>query len=399
MKNDRAASLRPLGLYVHIPFCLQKCRYCDFLSAPAAPAVQERYLAALRREIELTARRPEIAGRRFATLYVGGGTPTALQPASLADIVALCLCSFRFVGNGARGEPEVTVEANPGTVAPDGLTRLRAVGVNRLSLGVQSFDDQLLSALGRIHTAQDARAAVAAARAAGFEDINLDLMFGLPGQTLAAWEETLAEAIGLAPEHISAYSLIVEEGTPFGVLAARGELALPDEETEAAQYERAIARLTEAGYRHYEISNFARPGCEARHNLIYWHNEEYLGLGLGAWSYLERPQAGGLIRDANPRDLETYCAALERGELPPREGGEAPSRRREMVETAVMGLRLIDGIDLGAFAERFGVTLDEAFPGVRARLAADGLAETVDGRLRLTGRGVFLANRAWEHFV
>lgn len=399
MKTDRAALLRPLGLYLHIPFCLQKCRYCDFLSAPAAPAVQERYLAALRREIELTARCPDIAGRRFVTLYVGGGTPTALPPAALAEIIALCLRSFSFSGDGADGRPEVTVEANPGTVASDGLARLKDAGVNRLSLGVQAFDDRLLRILGRIHTAQDARVAFAAARAAGFSNINIDLMFGLPEQTLAAWEQTLAEAIALGPEHISTYSLIVEEGTPFGELAARGELALPDEETEAEQYERAIGRLTAAGYRHYEISNFARPGCETRHNLIYWHNEEYLGLGLGAWSYIARQEAGGLVRDANPLALETYCAALERGGLPPREGGEAPSRRREMIETAIMGLRLIDGIDLSAFAERFGVELDKAFPGVRARLAAEGLAETADGRLRLTGRGVLLANRAWAHFV
>lgn len=399
MKNDRAASSRPLGLYVHIPFCLQKCRYCDFLSAPAAPATQERYLAALRRETELTSRRPELAGRRFTTLYIGGGTPTALPAQSVAELVDLCLRSFRFVSGTGSGEPEVTVEANPGTVTPDGLARLRDAGVNRLSLGVQALDDRQLGLLGRIHTAQDARAAYAAARAAGFANINIDLMFGLPGQTLATWEKTLAEVIALGPEHISTYSLIVEEGTPFGELRARGELALPGEEIEAAQYERAIEWLTAAGYRHYEISNFARPGYEARHNLIYWHNDEYLGLGLGAWSCLASSPAGGLIRDANPRDLEVYWGALERGALPPREDGEAPSRRREMAETAIMGLRLIEGIDLRAFAERFGVELDEAFPGVRARLVAEGLAETVDGRFRLTGRGVLVANRAWERFV
>ncbi|MGE5560599.1 MAG: radical SAM family heme chaperone HemW [Chloroflexota bacterium] len=400
MKTESQRGSRPLGLYVHIPFCVRKCAYCDFLSAATPVATQRRYVAALHREIELMAGRPEISGRHFATLYVGGGTPTVLPPADLADIIDACLRRFRFSRAGSDVDAlEVTVEANPGTVTVDGLARLRAAGANRLSLGVQSFDRTLLAELGRIHSAADACAAVAAARAAGFANINLDLMFALPGQTLAQWTGTLDLAIALEPEHISAYSLIVEEGTPFYDRDRRGELARPDEETEAAMYEAAIARLTAAGYHHYEISNFARPGREARHNLIYWHNDDYLGLGLGAWSYLPRDAAGGRVRDANPRDLTAYCESLERGRLPARVDGEMPARRHELTETIIMGLRLIDGLDLEAFCERFNIALDDAYPGVRRDLEALGLVEVVDNRLRLTRRGLLLANRVFAAFV
>lgn len=397
MRTDGEPGEQPLGLYVHVPFCVRKCTYCDFLSASATPATQQRYVAALKREIEVMASRPELIGRPFVTLFVGGGTPTVLPPQDLADIVSLCLRSFNFDG-APDAAPEVTVEANPGTITVAGLARLRAAGANRLSLGVQSFDRQLLGTLGRIHTPAGACAAVAAARAAGFDNVNLDLMFGLPGQSLAQWAATLDLAVDLAPEHISAYSLIVEAGTPLRDRIVGGQLDLPDEATEAEMYDVVIERLGHAGYRHYEISNFAKPGRQARHNLIYWHNEDYLGLGLGAWSYLPRP-GGGRVRDADTRDLDAYCTALERGQLPPRCDAEPPDRRDEMVETVIMGLRLTDGLDLARFSQRFAVGLDDAFPGVRARLEAQGLVTIVDHHLRLTQRGLFVANLAFAAFV
>lgn len=405
----------PIGIYVHIPFCRRKCGYCDFLSFPATAATQAEYVAALRREIELAARRPDVAGRRVATLYVGGGTPTVLPVADLAGIVSLCLRSFAFgdgdsvapesVGPGITSRPEpareVTVEANPGTVTEADLAILRASGVNRLSLGVQALDDRLLTAIGRIHDVAAARAAVTAARAAGFTNLNLDLMFALPGQTIADWQRTLDQAIALAPEHISVYSLIIEEGTPFCERAQRGELERPDEDTEAEMYRLAIARLTAAGYRHYEISNFARPGFESRHNLIYWHNDEYLGLGLGAWSCLRgsaRP-GEGYVRDAVTRDLAAYCSSLAAGAAPERSVAEPPTRRIDLSETAMMGLRLTDGISEPAFRARFGCGIDDAFPGVVDRLVTEGLVERSDAHVRLTGRGLLLANQAFAAFV
>lgn len=406
----------PLGLYVHVPFCRAKCGYCDFLSFPAtAPATQNAYVAALRREIELMARRPDLSGRRFATLYVGGGTPTALPVDDLAGIIELCLSSFNFGDRQSVAEfsvgpavtvaperaPEVTVEANPGTVTAASLARLRAAGANRLSLGVQAFDDRLLRGLGRIHGAEQATAAIAAARAAGFANISLDLMFALPGQSLADWEATLAAAIAAAPEHISAYSLIVEPDTPFAARDAAGELVRPSEDLEADMYQTAIARLTAAGYQHYEISNFARPGYESRHNLIYWHNGEYVGVGLGAWSCLrgDAPPGHGYCRDAVTRDLAAYCAALAAGAPPPRTDAEPPSRQIELSETAIMALRLHEGLSEQAFRARFGCAIADAFPGVVERLVDQGLLARHADSIRLTPTGLPLANRVFAEFV
>jgi len=379
-----------LALYVHIPFCLRKCLYCDFASFADAPVPPAAYVAALVREMELRAARlarPVTA----ATLYLGGGTPSLLAPELVAGVVAAARRQFSL-----SDAAEVTLEANPGTLTVETLAGFRAAGVNRLSLGVQSFDDRLLAGLGRIHTAREAEAAVHLARTAGFSNLGLDLIHGLPGQDPTGWERDLRRATALAPEHISAYALAVEEGTPFHRLAATGELALPPEEEAVRMFEQTSEVLTACGYEHYEIANFARPGYRSRHNQVYWQRGPYLGFGAAAHSFLPTPGWG--IRWRNPADPAAYRAALDRGGLP---AGEVTplSRQEAMGEWFFLGLRLREGVDLAAFPQEFGLTVAEAFPGVLDRLAGQGLVEVAEDRLRLTPKGLLLANQVFLAFL
>ncbi len=379
-----------LGIYVHVPFCPRRCRYCDFPAQIHREDRGERFLAGLAVEARLVAR--VVAGRAALTWYLGGGTPTVFSAAHLAAVAGVLRDAFPLVAGG-----EFTVEANPETVTRDKLLALREGGCNRLSLGVQAWDDRLLAFLGRGHTVADAIAACREARRAGFANVGIDLIYGLPGQTRRQWEETLRQALALEPEHISAYSLQVEEGTAFGRWAREGRLSggergLPDDDAVADMYLAAREILAGAGYEHYEISNFARPGFRSRHNQLYWRNQEYAGLGPGAHSHL----AGRRYR--NTARLDVYAAELAVGRLPVAEE-EVLDERRQMSDTVILGLRLLEGVALADFRRRFGRDLLGVYGREVEELSALGLLEVARGRLRLTERALPVANQVFRRLL
>lgn len=389
-REDRAPA--PVAIYVHIPFCERKCHYCDFNSGVSRAEERERYVAALLREIRAT----PLGDRPARSVFFGGGTPSVLPARSIAAILDALRDRFAF-----PPDPEISVECNPGTIASERmagettrgfLTGLRAAGVSRLSFGVQSFDAGLLARLGRIHTPEQAEESVSLAQAAGFESINVDLMFALPGQTMAHWNATIDRALRLNVPHVSAYSLIVEPETPFAMWDAAGRLTRPSEDEEAEMYETVIRRLGAAGYEHYEVSAFARPGFRSEHNLVYWRNEEYVGFGNGATSYLEGE------RFSNEPRLDRYMALAE-AESPTTAHREHLDLDGQMSETMMMGLRLADGVDRRRFAARFGVDPVERYPDEVARFERPGLLRVTPGAVALTHEGFFVANEVWEAFV
>lgn len=364
-----------LGLYFHIPFCLRKCGYCDFCSYPSRLADREAYVQALLREIRAYA--PRVVEREIDTVYFGGGTPSLLSVGQIATVLNELHSNIAY---RLWGGAEITLEVNPATVTPQTLTAYRQMGINRLSIGVQSFHDGELAALGRLHTAADARACVEAARQAGFDNISIDLMYGIPHQTLDSFTESLKAAIALAPEHVSAYSLKVEEGTPFAQLG--DGLPLPDEDTEFAMYETCVSLLGEAGYEHYEVSNYARPHHRSRHNLHYWRGEEYVGFGVAAHSYFEGYRYGC------DRDLDAYLARAFDG-CP---HGDFIDEQAAEEEAILLGLRLSDGISDNLFARRFGVSFTEKYGAKLAPFVRGGFVLTDNGRTRLTDRGMYVMN-------
>lgn len=384
---EQDASVNALGLYVHVPFCLKKCLYCDFTSYPYSEAAAGVYLDALFKEIEMYSRELPDREKELVSIFIGGGTPTCLPSGSLTAILDRLSRAFSLLPGC-----EITVEVNPGTVDRQSLAELKAGGVNRLSLGVQAFQDHLLSMLGRIHTAVEAVETTRAARMVGFENLNLDFIFGIPGQTIRDWQETLSQAVSLEPEHIAVYGLQLEAGTPLEHLVSRGEIQPCSEELELSLYQTAIRYLSGQGYVHYEISNFTCPGRKSVHNLGYWLNRPYLGLGPAAHSYLR----GG--RYANDSTLEGYAGRLARGELPvyTREAGTV---RTEMAETMFLGLRLISGVDLMAFYRRFGRRAEDVYRLEITRLLKSGLVKIAGGHLYLTAAGLPLANEVFIEFV
>jgi oxygen-independent coproporphyrinogen-3 oxidase len=372
-----------LGLYIHIPFCRAKCGYCDFNSVAGQEAQFGHYAAALAREMQ------QAGPLTVRSVYVGGGTPTVLPLPLLSGILESARRAF-CVEPGA----EVSLEANPGTVGPETLAALRALGVTRLSLGVQSLDEGGLRLLGRIHTPDEAVQACRAARWAGFESVNLDLIFGLPGQSLAAWRATLERALALRPDHLSLYALSLEEGTPLAAAVARGDLPEPDEDVAADMYELAESVLAAAGFVHYEISNWAAGEAhQCRHNLVYWRNEPYLGLGAGAHSW-----AGGQRR-ANVASPAQYIARVLAGESAVAEQ-ETIGPELEMGETMMLGLRLLEeGVEYSRFRARFGVELRERYAREIEELSACGLIIAGTERIRLSQRGHLLGNQAFLRFL
>ncbi len=378
-----------LGVYVHVPFCARRCPYCDFTAYVYRPDLAAGFAEDVLREADLLAALPGLEGRPGATLYLGGGTPTVLPAGEVVLLAQGLRRRFRI-----PDDAEATVEANPETLDADKLSRLRAAGFNRLSLGVQSWDDACLTGLGRRHTAAEAERAFRLARAAGFTNVGIDLMYGIPGQTAAVWRETLARTASLGPEHVSAYSLQVEEGTPFGRRAREGRLTglLPGDDTVAEMYALARETLSAAGYEHYEISNFARPGYRSRHNQIYWRNGEYLGLGPGAASHL----AGR--RWTNARRLDCYHDALAAGRLPAADE-EDLGREREMSDTVILGLRLLEGVSLEAFRSRFGTGLREVYGREVDELIGLGLLALDGDRLRLAPAALPVANQVFVRFL
>lgn len=379
-----------VGLYLHIPFCVRKCLYCDFLSGPAGPEKRQRYVDALLQEIrEKAARMRE--GITADTVYFGGGTPSLLTENQAAEILETLRGCFSI-----RKDAEISMECNPGTVTEHWLREMRRLGVNRLSIGVQSFDAGELRTLGRIHSPEEAASAVELARAAGFDNLNLDLMSGIPGQNMESWEYSLDRAVRLSPEHISAYSLIVEEGTPFYRMYGEGTEkdpslpGIPDEETERAMVHFTGRFLAAHGLAQYEISNFARPGRECLHNIGYWKRHPYLGLGAGAASLF------GNERFTNIRDVDRYCRAPGREYS---EGPESLTREEQMEEFMFLGLRMTEGISEALFAKTFGVSVQSVYGTVIAAHEREGLLVRDGGRIRLTERGMDLSNYVMADFL
>ena len=383
-----------VGVYIHIPFCERVCPYCDFAVVAArelAEDVEDAYVAALLSELER--RRPDFAPRPLATLYLGGGTPSLLRPSS---VERLCRAVFQAF---EPAEPvEVTLEVNPSTVERERLPDFRAAGVNRLSVGVQSFADATLKRLGRAHKAAEAHRTLAACRAAGFDNLSLDLIYAAPEQTLAGLEGDLDAALAFAPEHVSAYELTLEPGTPFAAAAARGRIARPEEEDVVEMMESVAGRLAAAGYERYELSSYARAGYRSRHNRRYWERRPVLGLGLGAFSTdPPRPDRPHGSRASNPRELPRYLAAVRAG-APPYAEVLGPAVARG--EAVFLALRTAGGLDAGAFAAEFGAPPRSFFAEQIGALAAAGLLdEDAAGDLRLSERGRLLSDSVFEQFV
>lgn len=374
---------KALSIYVHIPFCVQKCAYCDFLSAPADLDTQEQYLHQLMNEIAKKA--AQYAQNYIVkTIFIGGGTPTSVPASLLCEVLQMLRHCFTV-----EDQAEISMECNPGTVDEKALQAYHNAGVNRLSIGLQSTQDGLLRTLGRIHTFEQFLTTYQAARAVGFDNINIDLMSALPDQTLEDYEQTLETVLALEPEHISAYSLIIEEGTPFYEM----ELALPDEDTERKMYERTKQILAQKGYMRYEISNYAKHEKECRHNLVYWHRGEYLGLGLGAASLLKR-SALEEVRLKNNSDLNTYLS----GDFSYEEE-EMLSRRDAMEEFFFLGLRTMQGVSLFDFAEQFGEDTIAWFDEAITQSIRDGLLEQQGEWLRLTDKGIDVSNVVFARFL
>ncbi len=375
----------PLHLYVHIPYCLHKCPYCDFNSHVRTAPPWERYQQALARELAHWAERPPFAGRTLTSIYFGGGTPSLMPPEYFARFLTHVRHHFPLAPDA-----EISMEANPGTTEHGSLVDYRAAGVNRLSIGVQSFHDAELQWLERIHTARDAIHAVHAARDAGFDNISVDLMYGLPGQALSGWIASLDTAIRLAPEHLSCYQLTVEPHTGLARRHARRHLPFPDEEASVHFFHATRERLAGAGYDSYEISNFARPGRICRHNDGYWRYHDYIGVGAGACGKWDMPDRG-IVRHVGLRRPEDYMEAVARCGTGVAEH-ETLSRWKAAAEAVWLGLRRRHGIDRKGFQARFGRDVRVMFGPVIALWQQRGYLETTPLYLRLTGKGIMLAD-------
>lgn len=360
-----------LGLYIHVPFCRTRCRFCAFYLRIYREDWAQSYLEALHREIRRHTAAGSLNGRLPDTLYVGGGTPTTLRPEQLVALLDAVRNGF-----GLAPHAEVTVEAHPDSVTEEGLRILRAAGYSRISFGIQSADEGELLQVGRTTRRAAADLAVAHARAAGFANLNLDLIYGLPGQTLASWRETLALALALAPDHLSCYALTVEDKTHLQVSLHRGDLPEPDQDLQNAMEDEAASLLTASGFARYEISNYSRPGFACRHNLLYWQGGEYLGLGPSAQSYLDGCRFG------NVEDLAEYQDRLAAGQ-PATAESEPLSQTQRRREALVFGLRLIEGVPFDGSSADAADRWDHKL----ARLEQDGLIELAAGRIRLTQLG------------
>lgn len=376
-KNNKTASME---IYIHIPFCAKKCEYCDFLSGPAGGKEQRAYVQALLKEIRAA---EEGQGRSVSSIFIGGGTPSLLKEDLLGSILNEIYEKFNL-----EPEAEISIEVNPGTVSLKKLEAYRRMGINRLSIGLQSTDDRELKTLGRLHNYAQFLETYQAAGNAGFDNINIDLMSALPDQTYEGWVTNLRRTAELSPAHISAYSLIIEEGTPF----ALRELNLPDEETEYRMYEDTAAILKEYGYEQYEISNYAKKGKRCRHNVGYWTRCDYLGFGLGAASLW------GNKRFSNTADMEEY---LKNSAFPERIRLMEPilSREDEMAEFMFLGLRMTEGVSEAAFRQEFGVEMREIYGEVLKKYTDMELLEEKDGRIFLTRKGIHVSNSVMSDFL
>lgn len=382
---------KPLELYIHIPFCLRKCAYCDFLSNVQNEETIETYVLSLVDEILAHgSERKYVSAYEVTTIFFGGGTPSILNASQIQRIFYALEKSFKIAPDA-----EITIEANPGTVTIEKLEAYRACGVNRISFGLQSANNEELKLLGRIHTYEEFLESFRLARECGFENINVDLISAIPKQTLASWEETVRKVIELRPEHISAYSLIVEEGTPFANMYGEGcpgEQDLPSEEEERKIYYRTKEMLKDAGYNRYEISNYAKEGMECKHNLGYWERKEYLGIGLGSASLINN------VRYSNILDLSRYIKCAKHLDII-QEDIQVLSTQEQMEEFMFLGLRKMVGIYEQEFEECFGVDIDEVYGKQLKKLILEDLIERKDGWIRLTERGIDVSNYVFAEFM
>ena len=391
--TEHSPGTAPFSLYVHIPYCQSKCPYCDFNSHAAATWPEQEYVRALVSEIERRSGEEHWAGRRIKTVFFGGGTPSLFSPASIGAVLDAANRAF-----GIESDAEITLEANPGTVDGPKFGGMRAVGVNRISFGAQSFNDRRLKFLGRIHSADETRKSARLARRAGFDRLNLDLIFAIPGQSIAETLADIAEAAALEPDHISAYNLTFEEGTVFFVEMRRGRIRPLDSDEQAQFYAAVREELPRRGFGMYEISNYALPGSEARHNLSYWRMESYLGLGAGAHSFARDAHHGGGHRWWNERMPARYIErALDGGVA--QAGGETIDSAIARGEFVFLNLRLREGFAADDFERRFGVSFDTVFGDRAARLFDGGLLLRDRGRICLSGRGLEVADSIFADFV
>lgn len=383
----------PLEIYIHIPFCVKKCAYCDFLSAPSTEEERERYVNLLCEEIAASSVRAK--EYEVVTVFFGGGTPSILKGEQIERILKVLRERFAIAENA-----EITLEMNPGTVTGEKLEIYKRAGINRLSIGLQSVHNEELKMLGRIHTYEEFLESYHMAREAGFDNMNVDLISAIPGQTVESWKRTLSTILELQPEHISAYSLILEPGTPFYELYAKendkAEKLLPDEDAERQMYRQTIVMLKEAGYERYEISNYSRPGYECRHNLGYWNRVPYLGFGIGAASLVPQEMSvkGKMCRYSNPDNIEEYQKCfLDKFK------GEPLEREDEMEEFMFLGLRKTSGVLKGQFRSCFQTGIEEVYGGQLEKLKNFRLIEENEERIWLTERGIDVSNMVFVEFM
>lgn len=380
-------TMETIGLYIHIPFCRHKCIYCGFYSVSCGVDLSnvDRYLDCL--EMECVLREKQYGRLYVDTVFVGGGTPSILSPRQLDRLGHIIHSHFDLAN-----VTEFTFESNPGTLDPYKLDSMRAMGANRLSMGLQSSDDRLLVSLGRIHNRVTFEQSYHMARQAGFDNISVDMMFGLPGQTVNSVERDIDYIMELSPEHISAYSLMIDPGTPLEQMLSHGTLTLPEEDDERQMYYTYRRRLAQAGYIQYEISNWSRPGRRSAHNVRYWRDQDYLGLGPAAHSLMQEYRLG------NPESLETWSESLTAGG-DPAVVQEKRSLSDHMSEYMFTGLRMLEGIEFDSFRETFGCSLDEVYPGVVDKLVTRGLISRDQVGIRLTDLGLDLGNQVFVEFV
>ena len=416
MKNQ--STRMPLGIYIHVPFCVRKCLYCDFLSAPSDEQTRMKYVDALCSEIHAQA--SLYKNHEVQTVFLGGGTPSLLNGEQISEIMDVLKQSFHFADNSLQNKMadnqnvEITMEANPGTLTEENLRKYRQAGINRLSIGLQSAHDEELRSLGRIHTWEEFLENYDAARRAGFDNLNIDLMSALPGQSPETWMDTLRRVAALEPEHISAYSLIIEEGTPFYDMY--GETSLPTEEEDRLMYAQTKEYLAGLGYERYEFSNYARPGYACRHNSSYWKRTDYVGFGLGSASLCQN------VRWSNTSDLQEYLRFAERSgfDTPLKTNVNHLTIQEQMEEFMFLGLRMTEGVSDNEFRECFGKSIDQVYGNVIKKLEKEQLivkevisvsgsqkkegtlsktAPAADIRLRLTDFGVDVSNYALAEFL
>ncbi|QEK12372.1 oxygen-independent coproporphyrinogen III oxidase [Crassaminicella thermophila] len=376
--------MKEIGMYIHIPFCAQKCLYCDFCSFSATEEMISKYIDALIKEMKIY--EEKLRKCKIKSIFIGGGTPSIISINKMDKIINGIHSNFNL-----KEDLEFSIESNPGTLNKEKISYYLNHNINRLSIGLQAWQDFLLKKLGRVHNSKEFVRNYLLAREIGFKNINIDIMFALPNQSINHWQETLRNVVTLKPEHISAYSLKIEEGTVFNQLYKKGELHLPDEEKDRKMYHFTIDYLLENGYKHYEISNFAKEGQECIHNKIYWENEEYIGLGLGAHSYLNK------IRYSNTTDLKDYIENIDKKNICVHK--EEISIKDEIAETMFLGLRMMKGISIKKFTKKFGISPLKVYSNEICDLKEKGLLQVDDQVIRLTRKGIDLSNHVFVAFL